>query len=188
MYRYLGKSNKKLYWVLSERPPQLSSKFSRLHANILDEVVFYIDMLCLLMVLIIRAMGNWSLVISMNSNRFGKWQSNFTKILAYPKCLGCSLREHHIFGLYSWKHQSSVSCSSMILVLLPVTNFIWIITLGILDQFWQSKWPPKSLKKTFQMVPKMSQSNQYSPSYQQISQWLPSHQTLNCWYLRNRLM
>ena len=51
-----------------------------------------------------------------------------------------------------------------------VTNFIWTITLEILDQFQQSKWSPKALKKTFQMVPKMSQSNQYSPSYQQISQ------------------
>jgi len=51
-----------------------------------------------------------------------------------------------------------------------VTNFIWTITLGILDQFQQSKWLPKALKKTFQIVPKMSQSNQYSLSYQQISQ------------------
>ena len=53
-----------------------------------------------------------------------------------------------------------------------VTNFIWTITPGILNQFQQSKWPPKALKKTFQTVPKMSQSNQYSPSYryQQISQ------------------
>jgi len=50
-----------------------------------------------------------------------------------------------------------------------VTNFIWTITPGILNQFRRSKWPPKALKKTFQMVPKMSQSNQYSPSYQQIS-------------------
>ena len=51
-----------------------------------------------------------------------------------------------------------------------VTNFIWTITLGILDQFQQSKWLPKVLKKTFQTVPKMSQGNQYSLSYQQISQ------------------
>ena len=51
-----------------------------------------------------------------------------------------------------------------------VTNFIWTITPEILDQFQQSKWPPKALKKTFRMVPKMSQSDQYSPSYQQISQ------------------
>jgi len=51
-----------------------------------------------------------------------------------------------------------------------VTNFIWTITPGILNQFQQSKWPPKALKKTFQTVPKTSQSNQYSPSYQQISQ------------------
>ena len=51
-----------------------------------------------------------------------------------------------------------------------ITNFIWTITPGILYQFLQSKWPPKALKKTFQIVPKMSQSNQYSPSYQQISQ------------------
>jgi len=50
-----------------------------------------------------------------------------------------------------------------------ITNFIWTITPGILDRFQQSKWPPKALKKTFQTVPKMSQSNQYSPSYQQIS-------------------
>jgi len=42
-----------------------------------------------------------------------------------------------------------------------VTNFIWTITLGILDRFWQSKWPPKALKKTFQTVPKTSQSDQY---------------------------
>ena len=47
-----------------------------------------------------------------------------------------------------------------------IINFIWTITPGILDQFQQSKWPPKALKKTFQMVPKTSQSNQYSPSYQ----------------------
>jgi len=51
-----------------------------------------------------------------------------------------------------------------------VTNFIQTITLGILDQFQQSKWPPKALKKTIQTVPKTSQSNQDSPSYQQISQ------------------
>jgi len=40
-----------------------------------------------------------------------------------------------------------------------VTNFIQTITLGILDQFRQSKWPPKVpkvLKKTFQTVPKTS--------------------------------
>ena len=61
-----------------------------------------------------------------------------------------------------------------------VINFIQTITLEILDWFWQSKWPPKALKKTFQMVPKISQSNQYSLSYQQISQWSPSYQTLNC--------
>jgi len=47
-----------------------------------------------------------------------------------------------------------------------VTNFIWTITLGILDQFQQSKWLPKVLKKTFQTVPKMSQGDQYLPSYQ----------------------
>jgi len=47
-----------------------------------------------------------------------------------------------------------------------IINFIWTITPGILDQFQQSKWPPKALKKTFQTVPKTSQSNQYSPSYQ----------------------
>jgi len=46
-----------------------------------------------------------------------------------------------------------------------VTNFIQTITPGILDQFQQSKWPPKALKKTFLTVPKMSQSDQYSPSY-----------------------
>ena len=70
-----------------------------------------------------------------------------------------------------------------------VTNFIWTITLGILDQFQQSKWLPEALKKTFQMVPKISQGNQYLPSYryQQISQWSPSHQTLNHWYLGNCL-
>jgi len=47
-----------------------------------------------------------------------------------------------------------------------VTNFIWTITLEILNQFQQSKWSPKVLKKTFQTVPKMSQGDQYSPSYQ----------------------
>jgi len=47
-----------------------------------------------------------------------------------------------------------------------VTNFIWTITPEILDQFQQSKWPPKALKKTFQMVSKMSQSDQYLLSYQ----------------------
>ena len=51
-----------------------------------------------------------------------------------------------------------------------VTNFIQTITLGILDQFQQSKWPLKALKKTFQMVPETSQSDQYSLSYQQINQ------------------
>ena len=51
-----------------------------------------------------------------------------------------------------------------------VTNFIQAITPEILDQFQQSKWPPKALKKTFQMVSKMSQSDQYLLSYQQISQ------------------
>jgi len=51
-----------------------------------------------------------------------------------------------------------------------ITNFIWTITPGILDQFQQSKWTPKALKKTFQTVPKTSQSDQYSLSYQQISQ------------------
>jgi len=71
--------------------------------------------------------------------------------------------------------------------LIYITNFIQTITPGILDQFRQSKWPPKALKKTFLMVPKTSQSNQYSPSYQQISLWSPSHQTLNRQYLRNCL-
>ena len=51
-----------------------------------------------------------------------------------------------------------------------VTNFIWTIAPGVLNRFQQSKWPQKALKKTFQTVPKMSQSDQYSPSYQQISQ------------------
>ena len=71
--------------------------------------------------------------------------------------------------------------------LYSVTNFIWTITPGILDWFQQSKWPPKALKNTFQMVPKTSQSDQYSPSYQQISQWSPGHRTLNHQYLRNCL-
>ena len=62
---------------------------------------------------------------------------------------------------------------------LSIINFIQTITLGILDQFQLSKWPSKFLKKTFQMVPKTSQSNQYLPSYQQISQQLLSYQTLN---------
>ena len=60
-----------------------------------------------------------------------------------------------------------------------VTNFIWTITLGILNQFQQSKWPLKAPKKTFQTVPKTSQGNQYSLSYQQISWQSPSHQILN---------
>jgi len=60
-----------------------------------------------------------------------------------------------------------------------VTNFIWTITLGILGLFQQSKWPLKAFKKTFQMVPKMSQGDQYPPSYQQISWQSPSHQILN---------
>ena len=51
-----------------------------------------------------------------------------------------------------------------------VTNFIRTITPEILDRFQRSKWPPKALKKTFQTVPKTSQSNQYSLSHQQISQ------------------
>ena len=46
-----------------------------------------------------------------------------------------------------------------------VTNFVQTVTLGILDQFQQSKWPPKALKKTFQTVSKMSQGDQYSLSY-----------------------
>ena len=54
-------------------------------------------------------------------------------------------------------------------VILGVTNFIWTITPGILDRFRRSKWPPKALKKTFLMVPKTSQSDQYSSRYQQIS-------------------
>ena len=69
-----------------------------------------------------------------------------------------------------------------------VTNFIQTITSGILDWFQRSKWPLKALKKTFQTVPKMSQSDQYSLSYQQISQWSPSHQILNHQYLRNCLI
>ena len=55
-------------------------------------------------------------------------------------------------------------------MVLPVTNFIQTITPGILDQFQRSTWTPKALKKTFQTVPKTSQSDQYSLSYQQISQ------------------
>ena len=55
--------------------------------------------------------------------------------------------------------------STLTQILLYVTNFIQTITLGILDQFQQSKWPPKALKKIFQTVPKTSQSNQYSLSY-----------------------
>ena len=43
--------------------------------------------------------------------------------------------------------------------ILTVTNFIWTITLGILDWFQGYKWPPKALKKTFQTVPKTSQGN-----------------------------
>jgi len=70
---------------------------------------------------------------------------------------------------------------------MSITNFIWTITLGILNWFWQYKWPLKALKKTFQMVPKTSQGDQYSLSYQQISLQSPSHQTLNSWYLRNCL-
>jgi len=47
-----------------------------------------------------------------------------------------------------------------------ITNFIQTITLGILNQFQQSKWPLKALKKIFPTIPKISQSNQYPPSYQ----------------------
>ena len=50
-----------------------------------------------------------------------------------------------------------------------VTNFIWTITVGILNWFQQSQWPLKALKKIFQRIPKKSQSDQYSLSYQQIS-------------------
>jgi len=62
-----------------------------------------------------------------------------------------------------------VYCASPYIYIFFVTNFIWTITLGILDQFQQSKWLPKAFKKTFQKIPKESQGNQYSPSYQQIS-------------------
>jgi len=70
-----------------------------------------------------------------------------------------------------------LTMSYITLPTLFVTNFIWTITPGILDRFQRSKWPPKSLKKTFQKVPKMSQRNQYSLSYQQISQ-LPDTKSL----------
>ena len=50
-------------------------------------------------------------------------------------------------------------------IVVYITAFIQTITPEILDQFQQSKWPPKALKKTFQMVPRMPQSNQYSPSH-----------------------
>ena len=87
-----------------------------------------------------------------------------------------------------WKVPKSKEPRVSMLFMTAVTNFIQTITPGILDQFWWSKWPPKALKKTFQTIPKMSQSNQYSLSYQQISLWSPSHQTLNFWYLRNCLI
>jgi len=50
-----------------------------------------------------------------------------------------------------------------------VTNFIWPITPRILAQFPRPKIHRKALKKTFQMMPKMCQSDQYSLRYQLIS-------------------
>ena len=69
--------------------------------------------------------------------------------------------EQYLRVFINYKQKQQLNC---------VINFIWTITLKILDQFQQSKWPPKALKKTFQKVPKTSQSNQYLLSYQQISQ------------------
>ena len=109
-----------------------------------------------------------------------------------PKPIFC-----YYFMIYKHLHGATVQehfyCYTFMCIYLfhfyiqPVTNFIQTITLGILNWFQWSKWPPKALKKTFQKVPKTSQSNQYSLSYQQISQWSLSHQTLNYQYLRNCL-
>ena len=63
------------------------------------------------------------------------------------------------------REHSDLTDNTVLTPLRIVTNFIQTITLGILDQFQQSKWLPKSLKKTFQTVPKTSQRDQYSPSY-----------------------
>jgi len=46
-----------------------------------------------------------------------------------------------------------------------VTNFIRPITPWILARFPRSKMRRKALKETFQMMPKMCQSNQYSLRY-----------------------
>ena len=54
-------------------------------------------------------------------------------------------------------HYASISCcicSCLFQSSGIVTNFIQTITLGILDWFQQSNWPPKALKKTFQKVSK----------------------------------
>ena len=93
----------------------------------------------------------------------------------------CSIDYRCIPHLSNLGHQGNCRANT-------ITNFIWTITPGILDRFRQSKWPLKALKKTFQKVPKTSQSNQYSLSYQQISWQSPSYQTLNRQYLRNHLM
>jgi len=79
-----------------------------------------------------------------------------------PRYSNWTLRGRNVEGESKWspeltstkKYEESTKVPS-------VTNFVQTVTLGILDQFQQSKWPPKALKKTFQMIPKMSQSDQY---------------------------
>jgi len=67
--------------------------------------------------------------------------------------------------MYIRAYEPTIMYFGLINFSITVTNFIQTITSGILDRFQQSKWLPKALKKTFQMVPKTSQRNQYSPSY-----------------------
>ena len=51
-------------------------------------------------------------------------------------------------------------------LLYPCHKLHLAISPSILQQFSQSQWHPKALKKTFQSIPVMSQGNQYWPSYQ----------------------
>ena len=67
----------------------------------------------------------------------------------------CSIDYRCIPHLSNLGHQGNCRANT-------ITNFIRTITPEILDRFRQSKWPLKALKKTFQTVSKMSQSNQYS--------------------------
>jgi len=56
---------------------------------------------------------------------------------------------------------ASVAIIVSMLTDIVIINFIQTIAPGILNWFQWSKWPPKALKKTFQIVPKISQGNQY---------------------------